>query len=124
MWGDVLVHVDTPMVPDAALVPDGVTPSRIVAAAAPKAGDKGDWMKALHHASQFKVAQVGRASMLASAPQRKERYSKAIMRQALEDGESPRAAALEHATSGVIRDPFDDKAVPAEQAAFRTLWNN
>jgi len=131
MWGDVLVHVNKPMVPDAALVPDGVTPSRIVAAAAPapleaaaKVGDKGDWMKALHHGSQFKVAQAGRASMLASAPQHIEGYSTAIMRQALEEGESPRAVALEHATSGVIRDPFGDKAVPAEQAAFRTLWNN
>ena len=34
------------------------------------------------------------------------------------------AAALEHATGDDKVDPFDDEAVPADQAAFRTLWNN
>ena len=125
MWGDVLVRVHRPMVPDAALVPDGVTPSRLVAVspaapeAAGKAGDKGKWLTALHRTAQFEVAQTGRDSMLAAAP-----ASEARMRQALEERDSPRAAALEHATGDDKVDPFDDEAVPADQAAFRTLWNN
>ena len=125
MWGDVLVRVHRPMVPDAALVPDGVTPSRLVAVspapleAAGKAGEKGDWLTALHRTAQFEVAQTGRDSMLAAAP-----ASEARMRQALEERDSRRAVALEHATGDDKVDPFGDEAVPADQAAFRTLWNN
>ena len=125
MWGDVLVRVHRPMVPDAALVPDSVMPSRLVASspaapeAAGKAGDKGNWLTALHRTAQFEVAQTGRDSMLAAAPDLEAR-----MRQALQERDSPRAVALEHATGDDEVDPFGDEAVPADQAAFRTLWSN
>jgi len=122
MWGDVLVHVDRQIVADGALIPtvsSSVSARQQVAA---KSGDKGEWMKALNrHPSQFKAP---RSSMLAAVPHA-EHYSTAIMREALEEGETPKAVALELATRGQIRDPFNDEKIPIQQTAFqRTLWSN
>merc|ERR1712195_421963 len=49
--------------------------------------------------------------MLAAVPHA-QHYSTAIMREALEQGETPKAVALELATRGQIRDPFNDEKIP------------
>ena len=126
MWGDVLVHMHTPLVPDAALLPTvstSISP-RMSQQVAAKVGERGQWIKALNRESHTLQVKASRSSMLAATPD-SERYSTAIMREALEEGESAKAAALEHATRGVIRNPFNDKTVPIGQTLGQhSLWNN
>jgi hypothetical protein len=130
MWGDVLVRMQTPLVPDGQMVPNGVTARRVVAGSEPSdlqpsmvEGKRAAWIKALGRPAHFKTD--ARNEMLVGKPQ-PERYSEAILREALADGESPRAAQLEHEMKGTMTalEPFGDEQVPAETAPYRTLWGN
>ena len=135
--GDVLVKLKAPMMPDGNLQPGSVergtkSASKLaVPGRAPHTSQQGGlavWREALGRkagAAQFK----GRDSMLSETKAKTQtslRYSAAIMREAIEKGESPKAVALEHATRGTmgIVDPFVDARVPADTAGFRTLWGN
>jgi len=127
MWGDVLVHMETPLVPDGVMVPNGVT-ARAVAGPEPSdlqpmaEGKRAAWIKALGRPAHFKTD--ARNEMLAGKPPA--HYSEAILREALADGESPRAVQLEHEMKGSMTalEPFSDEQVPVETASFRTLWGN
>jgi hypothetical protein len=150
LWGDVLVRVGTPVMPGASRMPavagDSGVPlfdvfasdggsklSRMLSAprAAGKAGDKGKWENALQRPSAFKAQGakqelVGLDHPLASKAG--ERFSTALMRDAVKEGKSPRVVALETAmrrnSVAPFVDPFSDESVPFQDASFRTLWNN
>ena len=132
-----MVKLKAPMMPDGNLQPGSVergtkSASKLaVPGRAPHTSQQGGlavWREALGRkagAAQFK----GRDSMLSETKAKTQtslRYSAAIMREAIEKGESPKAVALEHATRGTmgIVDPFVDARVPADTAGFRTLWGN
>lgn len=121
MWGDVLVHMKTPLVPDEEMMPSGVARSSPGASSAKK--DSAAWMKALHRPSEFKGAVSG--EMLARKPP-SEHYSKAIMQEAIAEGETPKAVLMAREMKGSMTalEPFSDEQVPAQAAADRTLWGN
>ena len=120
MWGDVLVHMKTPLGPDEAMMPSGVARGNPGASSANI--DSAAWMKALHRPSEFKGTVSG--EMLARKPS--EHYSKAIMQEAIAEGETPRAILIEREMKGSMTalEPFSDEQVPAQAAADRTLWGN
>jgi hypothetical protein len=151
LWGDVLVRVGTPVMPGASRMPavagdsgvplfdvfapdSGSKLSRMLSAphkVLAKAGDKGKWESALQRPSAFK-AEGAKQELVGldhpSASKAGERFSTALMRDAVKEGKSPRVVALETAmrrnSVAPFVDPFSDESVPLQQASFRTLWNN